>query len=557
MKAFTELYHRLNQTSSLLEKQQALEVFFREAPENDAVWGLSLLTGRASIRLVRPLLLRTWVAECTRLPHWLVEESYEHVGDLAETLSLLLHPLRTESTASSMMIPSLSNLMKELNRLKKCDEAARKDFILQYWRCLDGSACFLFNKLITGGFRLGVGQGVCIKALSKSVSRPASEVTQALMGNWDPAEHSLKSLLNRGATHAQTMPYPFFLASPLLPPSPKTIELSGEYPSPTTLFTQLGNREEWLAEWKWDGIRIQMIQRNDVVSMWSRGEERIDDAFPDIALSAQTLPSGTVIDGELMCGQFPEIRGFQDLQKRLGRTRPTARIISQYPVFVFAYDLLELKGVDIRQKPLHERRLLLTQLVEAQRHPFLHPSPLIDGIHWSDICQKRHEARRHTAEGIMLKRATSIYEAGRKRGDWWKWKLDPMQIDAVLLYARPGHGRRSSLFTDYSMAIWNHDRTRLLPIAQVYSGLTDSEIREVDTWIKGHTTEKFGPVRTVMPVLVFEIGFEGIQRSGRHKAGLSLRFPRILRWRRDKSALEADDLGIAEKLLSEPTKPDS
>ena len=579
MKAFTELYHRLNQTNSLLEKQFALEVFFRDAPDGDAVWGLALLSGRTSVRLVGGRTLRAWVAECTDLPDWLVEESYQHVGDLAETLSLLLEPYRNASSESSATIQDLSTMMQDLLRLKKRDESERKEYILQHWRQLDGPSCFLFNKLITGGFRLGVGQSMTTRALSNCMNRPVSEVAQALMGSWDPTEYSLESLLNRGAIHAHTLPYPFYLASPLLPspivPIERPIEPHIERPiephierpivphierniedaSQSTAIAALGNRTDWLAEWKWDGIRVQIIRRKGVSSVWSRGEERIDEAFPEIADLAQTLPPGTVIDGELLCGQFPEVRSFHDLQKRLGRTKPSARMVTQYPVFVYAFDLLEQEGEDIRQKALSERRMLLETLIETLNHPLLQASPLIQGTDWRDLNQKRQEARHQGSEGLMLKRAGSCYESGRKRGHWWKWKLDPMQLDAVLLYARPGHGRRSSLFTDYSMAIWDHSRTRLLPIAQVYSGLTDAEIREVDAWIKGHTTDRFGPVRTVTPELVFEIGFEGIQKSGRHKSGLALRFPRILRWRRDKLAPEADDLGMAEKLLLAPTKP--
>jgi DNA ligase-1 len=454
-----------------------------------------------------------------------------------------------------MITPSLSGIMQELTRLKKCDENARKTYVLQLWQQLDSTSCLLFNKFITGGFRLGVGQGITTKALSKSLDRSPAEVTHALMGNWNPAEHSLESLLNRGAIHAHTLPYPFFLASPLPVPHAESHDPTLSDPSQHSELLQLGDRTDWLAEWKWDGIRVQIIQRAGVVSLWSRGEERIDDAFPELVALAQTLPSGIVIDGELLCGQFPEIRDFQNLQKRLGRAKPTARIQTQHPVFVYAYDLLEFNGTDIRQKPLLERRWILEQLIASTNHPALHCSPLIEGAEWGELIQIRNQARQYAAEGIMLKRAVSTYESGRKRGAWWKWKLDPMQLDAVMLYARPGHGRRSSLFTDYGMAIWDHSRNRLLSIAQVYSGLNDEEIREVDRWIKGHTTEKFGPVRTVSPELVFEIGFEGIQRSGRHKSGLALRFPRILRWRREKSASEADDLGAAEKLLCETTKP--
>jgi len=556
MKAFTELYHRLDQSSSLLEKQNALEHFFRDAPPGDAVWGLALLSGRSPIRLVSSRTLRNWVAECINLPLWLVDESYQHVGDLAETISLLLEPFRDKPQTSHSITPSLSGIMQELTRLKKCDETARKAYILQLWQQLDGTSCFLFNKFITGGFRLGVGQGITTKALSKSLDRPPAEITQALMGNWNPAEHSLESLLDRGAIHAHTLPYPFFLASPLTTPPTKLHEPTPSDPNQHTELVQPGGRADWLAEWKWDGIRVQIIQRAGMVSLWTRGEERIDDAFPELAAMAQKLPSGIVIDGELLCGQFPEIRGFQDLQKRLGRAKPTARIQTQYPVFIYAYDLLELEGADIRLKPLRERRLLLERLVASANHPAMHCSPLIEENDWDGLIRIRNQARQYAAEGLMLKRADSIYESGRKRGSWWKWKLDPMQLDAVVLYARPGHGRRSSLFTDYRMAIWDQSRTRLLPIAQVYSGLTDAEIREVDRWIKSHTTEKFGPVRTVSPELVFEIGFEGIQRSRRHKSGFALRFPRILRWRREKSASEADDLGAAEKLLSESTKPD-
>ena len=638
MKAFVGLYNKLNRTNATGEKLEALIGFFLEAPAKEAVWGLALLSGRQTFRLASSRLLRLWATEQTELPEWLVDEAYQHVGDLAETISLLMaahRPFSEEALAS----PDLTTLLEDLLHLRKADEPARKAYITGQWRRMDADHCFLFNKILTGAFRVGVSQGLLVRALSNYKNKPAAEVAHALMGHWNPAEYDLDDLLNRGAAHENALPYPFFLASPLesapvpaipmlstpipanpsattpiqasqpaanpfqasllesipfqssllestpvqatplaptpvqssplestpvqsSPPATTPIQASPPAATPahpdtaaaTTAFTHsvtdLGDCSHWIAEWKWDGIRVQVIHRSES-SLWSRGEERLDDAFPELLQMARALPAGTVIDGELLCGQFTEIRGFQDLQKRLGRKKPGPKIMTQFPVFVLAYDLLERDGSDVRQLPQLLRRQHLEEIISHAGHSLLHISPLIPFSTFPQLDELRRRARHFSAEGVMLKRKDAVYETGRRRGNWWKWKSDPMQLDAVLLYARKGHGRRSNLFTDYTLAIWNNDRTRLLPVANAYSGLSDAEIRAVDAWVKANTLEKFGPVRTVSPVLVFEIGFEAIQRSNRHKSGLALRFPRILRWRLDKTAAQADDLLTAEALLTQ------
>ena len=345
-------------------------------------------------------------------------------------------------------------------------------------------------------------------------------------------------------------PYPFFLAHP--------------FNFPVEQFDiVLGQPQDWLVEWKWDGIRAQLIHRAGEVWLWSRGEELVTERFPELASMGKTLPAGCVLDGEIVVWQtavgfFSEagkVQPFAQLQKRLGRKTVGPKILREIPVVLLAYDLLEWQGQDLRPSSQVERRALLEKLLESSSHPNLKISPLLQASSWQQLAQQREHARSLGVEGMMLKGRSAQYGVGRTQevGVWWKWKIDPLSLDAVLIYAQRGHGRRASLYTDYTFAVWNGppeqaDRT-LIPFAKAYSGLTDIEIKKVDAIIRKTTIESFGPVRSVHPTLVFELGFEGISRSPRHKSGIAVRFPRILRWREDKSIHEADTLENLAALL--------
>ncbi len=525
MESFVKLFESLDQTTSTSAKTEALENFFSEADPRDQVWTIALFTGRRPRRLISSGQLRQWAVLQSDFSEWMVEECYAHVGDLAETLSLLLPPPTEQSEQ-----PALHQLLTELLDLQKADEAAKEAFVTHYWQALATTPRFLFNKLLTGGFRVGVSEKLIIKALAKVYQREESAITYALSGKWEPQNTSLAQLLASNKSEDASKPYPFYLA----------YALENEAES-------LGKVRDWQAEWKWDGIRAQLIKRAGQVYLWSRGEELLNDSFPDLVEAAQALPDGTVLDGELVIMDETGLRSFADLQQRLGRKKPSKKLLQQLPASLLCYDLLEWENQDVRTYFLRDRRAQLEACCAALQSTRFVVSEVIEAKSWADLAQARSESRGQLAEGLMLKRLDSAYESGRKKGDWWKWKVDPLSVDAVLLYAQQGHGRRAGLYTDYTFAVWDGDK--LVTFAKAYSGLTDAEIKEVDKFIKANTLEKFGPVRTVKPELVFEIGFEGIQASNRHKSGVALRFPRILRWRKDKAHHEANTIADLKQLL--------
>jgi len=351
------------------------------------------------------------------------------------------------------------------------------------------------------------------------------------MGNWNPEQTTFEELiLQESPDQDISKPYPFCLAHPA-----------------EDDITTLGNEKDWSAEWKWDGIRGQVIVRKDKLFVWSRGEELVTEKFPEFHDFTNVIPNGTVLDGEILSYQNGMPLPFGDLQTRIGRKNITKSILEKAPVAFMAYDILEQEGQDMRQKPFSERRQLLEKLSEDVEDTAFVLSPKVSFSSWQGLAKTRELSREHFAEGLMLKRKDSLYHVGRKRGDWWKWKVDPLSVDGVLIYAQKGHGRRAGLFTDYTFGVWHEDE--LVVFAKAYSGLTDAEFREVDAFIKKNTLEKFGPVRTVKAELVFEIGFEGIRASNRHKSGVALRFPRILRWRKDKKKEEADSLEMLNELV--------
>ena len=423
--------------------------------------------------------------------------------------------------------------MEEMIALKQKPDAEKKDYLHQNWLELNYYERFVFTKLITGSFRIGVSQKLMTRALAKATDLEEDLLAYKLMGNWDPQTVSFHDLvLAETQSVLESRPYPFYLAYALECP-----------------VEELGDPQLWSAEHKWDGIRAQVIIRNDEVFVWSRGEELVTDKYPEFSSFEGVIPNGTVLDGELLVFREGEIRIFNELQTRIGRKTLTNALLKKAPVILKAYDLLEWEGRDIRLYPFAERRALLEQLyekVKAADFP-LHLSETLKFSKWEEAIAERERSREVKSEGLMLKRWDSPYLVGRKKGDWWKWKVAPLTIDAVLTYAMRGHGRRSNLFTDYTFALWQEGE--LVTFAKAYSGLTDAEFRTIDNWIKRNTLERFGPVRSVKPELVFEIAFEGVAASGRHKSGVATRFPRILRWRRDKKIEEANTIEDLKALI--------
>jgi len=537
MKAFAELFEALDRTTRTNAKIAAMKDYFGQADPKDAAWAVYFLTGQRLKRLVGTRELREWTAEFAGLPLWLVEDSYEHVGDLAETMALLA----PEPDAALADLPPLHRMVEQFVRpLAKMTDEQRQAAVFEQWQQLPGTARFLYNKMITGALRVGVSKRLVTRALAEVAGVDPGLTAHRLMGDWRPTPENYRALLlaEGEGGHDHATPYPFFLASPL-EAEPATLGPSGN----------------WRAEWKWDGIRAQLIRRAGETIVWSRGEERLDGRFPEIERAAETLSDGTVIDGEIMAWQSdPDADGevdrplpFSVLQTRIGRKKPGPKTLEKAPVVLLAFDLLEYRGRDLRARPLHERLELMSEVVVAAGDAIRASEP-VAFAHWDALPELRASSRERGVEGLMLKRADSPYRVGRKRGDWWKWKVDPYTFDGVLLYAQPGHGRRSGLFTDYTFAV--HSGEDLVPVAKAYSGLKQDEIEELDRWIRAHTRERFGPVRSVAPVHVFELAFEGIARSPRHKSGIALRFPRIHRWRRDLGVGDADRLEDLERLLA-------
>lgn len=529
MKAFADLFTALDESTKTTVKVQAMVQYFATVPAADAAWAAYFLSGRKPRQAVPIKRLRQWASEIARVPEWLFDECYHHVGDMAETIALLLPP----PIAASHQ-PLNQWVESRLQPLRGMNEADQKAAILAAWEELDSRQRFLWNKLITGSFRVGVSHLLVVRALAQVAGLPTDVIAHRLMGTWEATPQFFNSLLAKDAGDADvSRPYPFYLAHPL-ENAPET----------------LGEVRNWQAEWKWDGIRAQVIHRSGQSFVWSRGEELVTDRYPELMAIGEKLPHGTVLDGEILPWKNGRVLPFGDLQKRIGRKTVGKKLLQDVPVVLMAYDVIEEEAHDLRDQPLSFRRDRLERIVQTINDANLLISPKLIVESWDDLTAKRKISRDHGVEGMMLKRLSSPYRVGRVRGDWWKWKVDPFTVDAVMIYAQQGHGKRSGLFTDYTFGVWEDDK--LVPIAKAYSGLTDAEIAKVDAFIRANTLEKFGPVRTVKPELVFELGFEGIQLSPRHKSGIAVRFPRILRWRIDKPFTEADTLAQVKSLLSVP-----
>ncbi|MFN3629453.1 MAG: ATP-dependent DNA ligase [Casimicrobiaceae bacterium] len=574
MKAFAALYSRLDATTSTEAKRAALVEYFTQAPAADAAWAAWFLAGGRLGALVRTRELRAVAQRAAGLSEWLFEACYQAVGDLAETIALLW----PEPAVVAAPDHGLAHWVEaELLPLAALAPEARTERLRGLFDRLDEAGRFLLVKMIGGGFRVGVSRLMVERALAEVAGVDPKRIAERMMGYTDrarrPTAQAFEALVapassqvGDDATAPSGQPYPFFLAHPL-------------QSDDAGLAQALGPREQWQVEWKFDGIRAQLVRRGEGVWLWSRGEELVTERFPEVVRVGRTLPPGTVLDGELLVGSAAAPASFALMQRRIGRKRLTARLLADIPVVFVAYDLLETEGVDRRDEPLRRRRERLEALL-AEAPSGLELSPVLPPeTGWSALASLRKESRARGVEGFMLKALDSRYGAGRTKatGLWWKWKVDPMSVDAVLVYAQAGHGRRANLYTDYTFAVWSRPPKNeaevaqavaaiergeapapgalaLVPFAKAYSGLTDQEFRDVDALIRRHTLNRFGPVRAVRPCLVFEIGFEGIAESSRHKSGIAVRFPRMLRIRHDKAIGEADTLGALTALLHAPSQ---
>ncbi len=549
MKAFAELYRRLDESTASRSKQAALQRYLQAAPPADAAWAVYFLAGGKPRQLVPTKLLRTLAREAAGIPEWLFDESYDAVGDLAETIALLLPP------ADAPTDLGLASWVEErLLPLRATPPEQLPAMLREQWAALDARDRLVYFKLITGSFRVGVSRLQVTNALAAISGVDPKHIAQRMVGYTRLEARPTPDDFVR-LTAAQTSepdpqrsghPYPFFLAQPLNLPVAQ-------------FDAALGPPEDWLVEWKWDGIRAQLVKRAGQVWIWSRGEELVSEQFPELQAMGDTLPDGTVLDGEIVVWRHDasgagQVQPFAALQKRLGRKVLGAKVLRELPVVLLGYDLLEEGGADLRTLPQHARRARLDALLDRSPHRSLIASPLLAASGWETLATLRAQSRAQGVEGMMLKARSAQYGVGRTRsvGTWWKWKIEPLSVDAVLIYAQRGHGRRAGLYSDYTFAVWGAAagaQRVLIPFAKAYSGLTDAEMARVDAIVRKTTLETFGPVRSVKPTLVFELGFEGISRSPRHKSGIAVRFPRMLRWREDKPVEEADSLDTLEALL--------
>lgn len=525
MQDFSNLIIAIEITNKTNAKIDALVSYFKTAPDKDKLWLIALFTGKRPSRPVKSNLMKSWCIEITNLPEWLFLESYSTVGDLGETLALLL------PNPENKIEKPLHIWIEELINLKQKTDEEQKEYVLEAWNGLETQQRLIFNKLIGGSFRIGVSKKTLVNALAKLSGIDANQLMHSIIGNWTPNSITFNDLLNgKHINYDNSKPYPFCLAYAL----EKDLQ-------------DLGDENNWQVEYKWDGIRGQIIKRNDEVFIWSRGEELVTQQFPELVAAVATLEGNFVIDGEILAIKDNAILLFNDLQKRLNRKNVTKKLLEEVPVGLYIYDILELDNQDLREQSMENRREKLEQLFHKNTSGILKLSEVINFKNWNELDALRNIARSFNSEGLMLKKKSSIYHVGRKKGDWWKWKVDPLTIDAVMIYAQKGSGRRSSKYTDYTFAVQDEDK--LVTVAKAYSGLTDAEITEISRWVNKNAIEKFGPVRTVKPELIFEIAFEGIAYSKRHKSGVALRFPRMKRWRKDKTVKDIDTVESVKALI--------
>ena len=560
-RSFGNLINNLEYCNSTKKKINLISVFIKDIDPRDGSWILLLLMSSRQKRVITGRRLKDILQTCFRMPSWLIDDCFAQVGDSAETISLLWPQLKSELTDTNIECSEgynkLFNEPKEskplhwwmetlLPAIKDATETTQNRLILKLWSDIADQDHYLTNKLITGRFRNGVSKGLVVKSIAKAYKLDESTVLERLM---KPIEinniwfQELTHPVSINRTDRGAIPYPFYLASPV------EIEKIKETPP-----------ADWRLEYKWDGIRGQLIKRDTGAYLWSRGEELVNHVFPEIIEMAENLPDGTVLDGEILCWQ-KDVRkpmAFASLQRRLGRKTVNKKLLKECPTVFLAYDILEHKSIDIRAYNLRDRLKLLENVQQNFNHPCLVIDNEKEFTEWEELIQLRDRARLEGAEGLMIKKISSHYLSGRKRGYWWKYKHDPMTLDAVLIYAQAGTGKRANLFTDYTFALWDDSNRyskdrKLVTFAKAYSGLNNSELMELDKWIRTHTIERYGPTRVVEQKQIFEIAFEGVMESKRHKCGLAVRFPRIHRWRIDKPVMEADCIEQAQALLKQNT----
>lgn len=530
MRRFAQLFRELDESNRTLDKVEALARYFREVPPADGAWALWLLLGRKFPARVRSAHLRAWAGDLAGVPDWLLGECYERVGDSAETVALLVPGLDGGPGTDEGLCRFVEDRVLPLS---DWDPSVQFQLVRETWSRLNRQQAFVFNKMLTGNLRVGAARGLVIRGLSEALALDTQVVTHRLMGEWQPSAAFFEALrAPEGQGDEARRPYPFYLASPLNDPQ------------------ELGAPEDWLAEWKWDGIRAQLLKRGGDISLWTRGEELVTDSYPEVVEAARFLPAGTVLDGELLCWRDDAPLHFNALQTRISRKQLTSAILRDCPVAFMAYDCLEWQGRDIREQPQAARRAVLEGLLGGltARTSTFRLSELVPLSAWDDLRTTWERSRDKGVEGLMLKHRAGPYRVGRVKGQWWKWKVAPYTVDLVMIYAQTGTGRRANFFTDYTFGAWEGEE--LVPVAKAYSGLSDAEIREVDAWVKRYSLAKHGPVRVVPPVQVFEIAFEGIRASSRHRSGVAMRFPRIARWRRDKPPAEADTVANLRALIA-------
>ena len=537
---FSKLFEDLDSNNSINKKVNSLTKYLKFNNNLNNILTIYLLIGKKNKRFISGKSLREYYANIYKIPKWLIDECYSKVGDSAEVISLLLQDKILEKNIKDDI--SLNELINEiLPKLKKLDENKKKLYIKSLWEKISKDNQLIFNKILTGTFRIGVSKGLVVKAISNMTGVDESIILHRLMGELEPIEETYMFLINQKLEQKELdyKPYPFQLANTFDERIKETISV-----------------DKYQFESKWDGIRSQIIKRSNNISIWTRGEELVNKTFPELIKIISHFKNDFVLDGEILIWDENKNRpkNFSLLQKRLGRKSPSLKIQKDLPVVFMAYDILEINGKDIRSKILSERRNILeksfSNLISEDKSIIgkIKITKLHQISNWIDLEEVKNSARKSNTEGLVIKDKQSEYVPGRKKGNWWKYKIDPMQLDGILIYARPGSGKRADLYTDYSFGIWEDNK--LVKFANAYSGLNNEEIRELDKWIRRNTLEKFGPVRSVKPELVFEISFDNIQISKRHKSGIALRFPRITKWRRDKNIMEADNLENALKMIS-------
>jgi DNA ligase-1 len=550
MRDFARMFEAIDATGSTSEKVAAMASYFGARRDASAAWALYFLSGQRLSRTIGSRVLARWATERSGIPEWLFRDSYAAVGDLAETIALLMESGGAGDTADADDVALVEWVEDRLASLKSMDESTQRERVMAWLGELGRTERFLLIKMMTGAMRVGVSKGLVIKAIAKAAAIPETLVAERLMGEWKPIGAFMQRLMAAAGGGADGVamrgsgPLPFALASPIEEAVGKGC---AREKTAAEIHATLGDIGGWLIEWKWDGIRAQLVRRADAATaIWSRGEEVLTERFPEILAAAARLPAGTVLDGEVLAWRNDRPLPFATMQQRIGRTALSAKVLREAPVAMVAFDVLEVAGEDVRALSLRERRAMLEKLVAGAGSERLRVSEVVRAGSWDEAAAMRAGSRERGVEGMMLKVLDREYVAGRVRGAWWKWKIEPRTFDGVLIYAEPGHGRRASLMTDYTLAVWDGavpGTGNLVPVAKAYSGLTDAELVEMDAWIRGHSTQRFGVVRGVLPAQVFEIAYEGIARSGRHRGGVAVRFPRIVRWRKDKKAAQAETLG--------------